>query len=81
MFWWILYEVATTGLNEYMHFYQAHDNHVQCIRTTFVVNMKRYAINGTTRAYLLPPIFVYGYLLPKFCWHWISMSFAAYVRR
>ena len=43
---------------------------VHCTRVAFKESAKRYAFDDLIRAYVLPPFFVYGYLLPKFIWFW-----------
>ena len=69
VFWWILYELVTSPMNEYCHFY---DVGVLGARSVFVAGMKQYAVDDMIRAYILPPLFVYGYLVPRFGWHCIS---------
>jgi len=33
--------------------------------------MKLHAFDNLIRVYVLPPFFVYGYLLPKFIFYWV----------
>ena len=47
-----------------------HQDVVHCTRVAFKESAKRYAFDDLIRAYVLPPFFVYGYLLPKFIWFW-----------
>jgi hypothetical protein len=63
--WYLLYESVAAFANEYVHMAEATDYAIRCARVSFVQEMKQYAVDDTMRAYLLPPILVYGYLLPK----------------
>lgn len=68
---WCLYEVCTAFVNEYFHFGEEDDS-VRCMRVSFILYTKEYAINDVVRVYLLPPLFVYGYLLPKMMLYWFG---------
>lgn len=63
--WWLVYEGLTSLVNEWHHHDEV-DPAIQCTRVAFIAQAKQYVLNDIVRAYLLPPIFVYGYLLPKF---------------
>eukprot|EP00961_Rhodomonas_salina_P226275 3059041-Rhodomonas_salina.5 len=70
MLWMFLcYELGTAFVNEYAHFEEADDG-VRCMRVSYIQHAKQYAINDVIRVYLLPPFFVYGYLLPKMVRYW-----------
>ena len=73
LFWWFCYEVVTSFVNEFTHFAEEDDS-VRCMRVSFILHAKQYAINDVIRVYLLPPLFVYGYLLPKMALHWLSVG-------
>lgn len=84
LLWYLMYEVITSFCNEYLH------NNTQdldqattrCTRVSYVHDMKQYAVDDMIRAYLLPPFFVYLYLMPKFIYqniysilaHFMSMK-------
>jgi hypothetical protein len=68
--WFILYETVTASVNEYTH-HREEDNPVHCMRAVFIDTMRNYVLDDLIRWYILPPFFVYGYLLPKFLWHTI----------
>jgi hypothetical protein len=68
IFWFILYETVTACVNEYTH-HREEDNPVHCMRAVFIDTMRNYVLDDLIRVYVLPPFFVYGYLLPKFLWH------------
>jgi bifunctional DNase/RNase len=67
--WWLCFEIITAFVNEFFH-YGEDDDSVRCMRVAFIQHAKQYAINDVIRVYLLPPFFVYGYLLPKIMLHW-----------
>jgi hypothetical protein len=69
LIWWFCYEIVTAFVNEFFH-YGEDDDSVRCMRISFIQHAKQYAINDVIRVYLLPPFFVYGYLLPKMMLHW-----------
>lgn len=69
LLWWLYYEIVTAFVNEFFH-YGEDDDSVRCMRVSFIQHAKQYAINDVIRVYLLPPIFVYGYLLPKMMLYW-----------
>ena len=69
LLWWLCYEIVTAFVNEFFHYGEADDS-VRCMRVSFIQHAKQYAINDVIRVYLLPPFFVYGYLLPKMMLHW-----------
>lgn len=71
LIYWFCYEVATSFINEYFHFGEEDDG-VHCARVTFIAAARHYAINDVMRIYLMPPILVYGYLLPKMVLHWLG---------
>lgn len=64
VFWLICYEVVTATVNEYMHHQEA-DNVLHCTRVAFIGEMKSNIFDELIRVYILPPFFVYGYLLPQ----------------
>ena len=70
LFWYFLYESVTSFVNEYAH-QTEYDRQVRCLRMTFIHVTQQYAVNDILRFYLLPPFFVYIYLLPKLVFHWI----------
>jgi len=86
LIWYILYEVVTSFCNEYLHNNSHHDHDheimTRCTRVSYVHDMKQYAVDDMIRAYLLPPFFVYLYLMPKFIYqniysilaHFMSMK-------
>ncbi|GKY90533.1 hypothetical protein MPSEU_000027000 [Mayamaea pseudoterrestris] len=63
LFWFLLYELIASFVNEYSHF-QETDDGVRCMRVLFIGTMKQYAVDDIFRAYLCAPLFVYGILLP-----------------
>lgn len=73
LFWYFLYESVTPFLNEYLHLTEE-DRQLRCIRVTFIHISKQYAVNELVRAYLLPPFFVYLYLLPKLILQWTPLG-------
>jgi hypothetical protein len=70
LFWYFMYEIVTAFVNEYSHLTEA-ERPVRCLRVTFIHAAKQYAFNDMLRAYLLPPFFVYVYLLPKMVFQWV----------
>jgi hypothetical protein len=72
LLWWLCYEIVTAFVNEFFHYGEADDS-VRCMRVSFIQHAKQYAINDVIRVYLLPPFFVYGYLLPKMILHWCGL--------
>lgn len=70
MVWLVLYETVTATVNEYTHHHEE-DNAVQCMRVAFIHTMRRHVLDDLIRVYILPPIFVYLYLLPKFLLHFL----------
>ena len=71
LFWALLVETVAAGVNEYVHLLDDQDV-VHCTRVIFKDTMKNYAFDNLIREYVLPPFFVYGYLLPKFIMHWVK---------
>ncbi len=61
--------MCTASINEFAHLVE-HQDVVHCTRVAFKESAKRYAFDDLIRGYVLPPFFVYGYLLPKFIWFW-----------
>jgi len=70
LFWYFMYEIVTSFVNEYAH-QTEEERPVRCLRVTFIHATQQYAVNDVVRAYLLPPFFVYVYLLPKLIFKWI----------
>lgn len=70
LLWYLAYELGASYINEYMHITE-HDTAIRCTRVSFVHGMKQYAVDDVVRAYLLPPFFVYLYLLPKLILQWV----------
>eukprot|EP00980_Cylindrotheca_fusiformis_P007224 scaffold1525_cov142-Cylindrotheca_fusiformis.AAC.24 len=64
----VLYETVTIAVGEFMH-HREEDNSIHCVRAVFVDTMSAFVLDDLIRIYVLPPFFVYGYLLPKFLWH------------
>jgi len=77
LFWQFLYELVTASVNEFTH-HNEHQNDVRCMRIAFIGAFKNYAIDNIFRAYIFPPFFVYGYLLPTFVFHWF-LNFALWI--
>mmetsp|Transcript_8693 Transcript_8693/g.21822 ORF Transcript_8693/g.21822 Transcript_8693/m.21822 type:complete len:600 (+) Transcript_8693:95-1894(+) len=71
LFWQILYEVVTCICNEYAH-HREEQTTVRCLRMTFIGQMKRYVVEDVIRVYILPPFFVYGYMVPNAIFHFFS---------
>jgi hypothetical protein len=69
LFWYLMYESVASFANEFMHLTEE-DRQVRCLRATYVHLARRFAVNDVLRAYLLPPFFVYLYLLPKLLLQW-----------
>ena len=69
----LLYETVTAIVNESVHLTEAQDI-VHCTRVAFKESVTVYAFDRLIRAYVLPPFFVYGYLLPKFIAHWAKST-------
>jgi len=74
LFWFVLYETVTCTINEYTHHHEE-DNSVHCMRVAFIHTMRRHVLDDLIRVYILPPIFVYLYLLPKFLLHFLFGMF------
>ncbi|KAI2495057.1 TupA-like ATPgrasp [Fragilaria crotonensis] len=72
LFWYLCYELIASYVNEHYHILEE-DNAVRCSRVAFIAAMKQYAVDDVVRAYLLPPFFVYLYLLPNLLWEYISV--------
>jgi hypothetical protein len=72
----LLYETVTGFVNEWMH-HGEHDMGVRCMRLAFIGAAKHYAFDDLVREYILPPFFVYGYLLPTYVLHWVVASLTA----
>ena len=68
----LLYETIAI-VNEAAHLTEAQDI-VHCTRVAFKESVGLYAFDELIRGYILPPLFVYGYLLPKFIVHWAKSS-------
>jgi hypothetical protein len=63
--WLLLYELVTAPLNEWAHLTEGSSN-VRCMRFAFISTVGHYCAEEVIRNYILPPFFVYGYLLPRF---------------
>jgi hypothetical protein len=63
--WLLLYELITAPLNEWAHLTEESSN-VRCMRFAFISTVGHYSAEEVIRNYILPPFFVYGYLLPRF---------------
>jgi len=72
LLWYLMYELVASFVNEYTHSMEE-DLAVRCTRVSFIGDMKQYAIDDVVRAYLLPPFFCYGYLLPKLILHYMQL--------
>ena len=70
LLWWLVYEVLTAFVNEWCHAHTEVNEAIHCTRLAFIGHSKGYVWNDVIRAYLLPPFLVYGYLLPKFIFHY-----------
>lgn len=70
LFWQLLVEIVSAPVNEYAH-HTEELNEIRCMRMAFINSAKHYAFDDMIRVYVLSPFFVYGYLLPKFLYHWI----------
>jgi hypothetical protein len=70
--WQYVHELVTTFVNEYTHHTEALHT-VRYTRLVFIDTMQRYVLDDVIRAYVLPPFFVYGYLLPKFVLYQLGM--------
>ena len=70
LLWQFLVESVTASVNEYSHLIES-DDVVHCTRVLFKNSVKMCAFDNLMREYILPPFFVYGYLLPKFTFFWI----------
>ena len=70
LLWQFLVESVTASVNECSHLIES-DNAVHCTRVLFKNSVKMCAFDNLMREYILPPFFVYGYLLPKFTFYWI----------
>lgn len=70
--WQLLVEWVTAPVNEFAHHLEEH-NDVRCMRIAFISTVKHFAVDDVIRVYVLPPFFVYGYLLPKFLFHWTTV--------
>ena len=69
LFWQFLVETVSSSMNEYSHLIEEQDV-IHCTRVAFKDSMKQCVFDNMLREYVLPPFFVYGYLLPKFIIHW-----------
>jgi hypothetical protein len=78
LLYWLAYELVTAFVNEFFHYGEADDS-VRCVRVAFIQHAKQYAINDVIRVYILPPFFVYGYLLPKMILHWWAVTVAFFL--
>jgi hypothetical protein len=64
IFWWLCYFLAVSSINEAFHEGEE-DGSIQCMRTSFIIHSKKYLVNDFVRADILPPFFVYFWLLPN----------------
>lgn len=67
--WRILSEVVTGAVNEYTHHLER-QSEVRCMRLAFIGAMHNYVYDNILREFIVPPFFVYFYLLPTFVCHW-----------
>jgi hypothetical protein len=83
LFWQLLNETVTAGVDKYTHLSSSFicrgcalvedEDVVHCTHAIFNDSMNSYAFDILIREYVLTPIFVYGYLLPRFILYWVSM--------
>jgi hypothetical protein len=71
--WQLLYELVTAPLDELAHYNLSTDeadnkerSKVFCMRRAFQSTVGHYCADEVSRKYVLPPFFVYGYLLPRY---------------
>jgi hypothetical protein len=72
LFWQCLYEVVVAIVNESSHMIEDQDI-VHCARVAFKTSVRSSAFDDVLRVYVLPPFFVYGYLLPNFIIYWVTV--------
>ena len=71
LFWQFLYETVTSSVNEYSHLIESQGT-AHCTRVLLRETAKMCAFDNLIQKYVLTPLFVYGYLLPRFIFYWIS---------
>jgi len=59
-------------VNEFSHMIEDQDI-VHCARVAFKTSVRSSAFDDVLRVYVLPPFFVYGYLLPNFIIYWVTV--------
>jgi hypothetical protein len=70
--WQLLYELVAAPMDEWAHFNLSTDvadeelSKVFCMRRAFQSTVGHYCADEVIRRYVLPPFFVYGYLLPQY---------------
>ena len=69
LMWQFLYETVTAIVNEFCHLIEDQDI-IHCARVAFKESVRPSAFDDMIRVYVLPPFFVYGYLLPQFIIYW-----------
>ena len=68
-FWLLLVETMAAPVHYYIH--QLEDkNDFRCAEMALAGAMRQHVFDSLIQEYILTPIFVYGYLLPKFVRHW-----------
>ncbi|CAJ1950538.1 unnamed protein product [Cylindrotheca closterium] len=72
LFWQLCVELVSASTNEFAHHFEDLD-HVRCMRLSFIHQMQNYVIDELIRTYIVPPFFVYLYLLPTFLFHWAGI--------
>ncbi|KAL7450489.1 hypothetical protein ACHAWC_002397 [Mediolabrus comicus] len=83
LFWQLLNETVTAGVDKYTYLSSSFicrgcalvedEDVVHCTHAIFNDSINSYAFDILIREYVLTPIFVYGYLLPRFILYWVSM--------
>jgi hypothetical protein len=64
LFWYFLHELVMNIVHEYVHL-EEEDRQLKCLRVAFIEIQKQFTIDDMLRSYIISPILVYTYLLPK----------------
>lgn len=74
LFFHLLEEAISAFFNEWAHLTEQQAQ-VRCMRLAFIGAVKSFAFDNLIREYIVPPFFVYGWLLPKFLCYWGAKGF------
>jgi TupA-like ATPgrasp len=64
LFWYFIHELVMNIVHEYIHL-DEEDRQLKCLRVSFIEIQKIFTIDDILRTYIISPMLVYFYLLPK----------------